>query len=104
LEEKLDLNVVGEAADNQQLLARLEDLRPDILLLDLDLPGLSKTAPIDALQGVDREAKLLVLGARPESLEAALAAGADAFVSKADPPKRLLTAVRALLAEVPSEQ
>jgi DNA-binding NarL/FixJ family response regulator len=99
LEERLELEVVGEAADNQELLIMLEDLRPDIVLLDWDLPGLSTAAPMDALLGIDHQAKLLVLGAQPESRPAALAAGADGFVSKADPPRRLLAAIRALMVE-----
>lgn len=104
LEEKLELDVVGEAADSDELLAKLDDLRPDIILLDWDLPGLAPTVPMDAFLGLNHQAKMLVVGAQPESRRAALAAGAEAFISKADPPKRLLTAIRALLAEGPSEQ
>jgi DNA-binding NarL/FixJ family response regulator len=99
LEERLELDVVGEAADNQELRAKLKNLRPDIVLLDWDLLARSTAVPKHAFLGLDHQAKLLVLGAQPESGPAALAAGADAFVSKGDPPKRLLTALRALMVE-----
>jgi DNA-binding NarL/FixJ family response regulator len=99
LEEKLGSDVVGEAADNEELLAQLERLRPDIILLDWDLPGLSTGELSDALHRLDRRPGLIVMRAHRESVQAALATGADAFVNKGDPPRRLLTAIRALSVE-----
>jgi DNA-binding NarL/FixJ family response regulator len=90
---------VGEAADNQEFLAQLRQLRPDIVLLDRDLPGFTPANLSDAFRRLDRRPKVIVLGVHPETLHSARAAGADAFVSKGDPPKRLLTAIRALSAE-----
>jgi DNA-binding NarL/FixJ family response regulator len=104
LAERLGLDAVGEAADNRELLAQIEILRPDIILLDWDLPGWSDAGRFDTLRGLDRRPRVIVLGAHPESGQAALAAGADAFVSKGDPPKRLLTAVHALSPEREREQ
>ena len=104
LEEKLGLDVVGEAADSQELLSQLDRLRPDIILLDWDLPGWSATGLSDALCGLGRQPSVIVLGAGPQSAQAALAAGADAYVSKYDPPRRLLTVVRALSMEIQREQ
>jgi DNA-binding NarL/FixJ family response regulator len=99
LKETLGLDIAGEAADYQGLLALLDSLRPDIILIDLELPGWSAADLFETLHGLDRQPGVIVLGTHPESARAALAAGADAFVSKIDPPKRLLTAIRALWAE-----
>ena len=99
LEKGLELDVVGEAADSRELLAQLESLRPDILLLDWDLPGRSNANLFDTFHELDRQVKVIVLGVKPESRQSALAAGADAFVSKGDPPKRLLAAIQALPVE-----
>ena len=99
LEERLEVDVVGEAADSQELLAQLEHLRPDIIILDPELPGWPSTRLSDALGGLDRRPKVIVLGLHREPVQAALAAGAEAFVSKGDPPRRLLTAIRALSEE-----
>ena len=99
LEKGLELDVVGEAADSDELLAQLESLRPDILLLDWDLPGWSTASLFDAFGELDRQPRVIVLGVKPESRQSALAAGADAFVSKGDPPRRLLTAIQALPVE-----
>jgi DNA-binding NarL/FixJ family response regulator len=104
LEERLGLDVVGEAADSQELLSQLDHLRPDVILLDWDLPGWSAAGLSDALRGLGRQPRVIVLGAGPQSAQAALAAGADAFVSKYDPPRRLLTVVRALSMEIQREQ
>ena len=93
------LDVVGEAADSLELLAQLEQLRPDIILLDRDLPGWTPANLSDAFLKLDRRPKMIVLGVHPETAQATLAAGADAFVSKGDPPKRLLSAIEALSAE-----
>jgi DNA-binding NarL/FixJ family response regulator len=96
LEKGLELDVVGEAADGKELVAQLESLQPDILLLDWDLPGRSTTNLFDGFRELDRQPRVIVLGVKPESRQSALAAGADAFVSKGEPPKRLLAALRAL--------
>jgi DNA-binding NarL/FixJ family response regulator len=99
LEESLETDVVGEAADNQELLAQLEYLRPDIILLAWDLPGWSTAELLDTFRRLDRQPGVILLGSHPEPMQTVLAAGADAFVSKGDPPRRLLTAIRALSAE-----
>jgi DNA-binding NarL/FixJ family response regulator len=96
LEQGLELDVVGEAADSKELLAQLESLRPDVLLLDWDLPGQSTASLFDSFGELGRQPRVIVLGVKPELMQSALAAGADAFVSKGDPPKRLLTAIQAL--------
>jgi DNA-binding NarL/FixJ family response regulator len=99
LEKGLGLDVVGEAADGKELLAQLERLRPDIILLDWDLPGWSTAGLFNAFGELDCQLRVIVLGVKPESMAAALAAGADAFVSKGDPPRRLLSAILTLSAE-----
>jgi DNA-binding NarL/FixJ family response regulator len=104
LEERLESDVVGEAADSHELLARLASLQPDIIVLDWELPGFSADGPLDALGELECPPKVIVLDAHPETEKAALAAGADAFVSKGEPPRRLLTAVQALSTEAQSEQ
>jgi DNA-binding NarL/FixJ family response regulator len=104
LEERLESDVVGEAADTRELLAQLATLQPDIIVLEWGLPGMSADGLFDALGEPDRRPKVIALGANQEALRAALACGADAFVSKGEPPKRLLTTVQALSAEGQREQ
>ena len=87
------MNVVGEAIEADELLAQVETARPDIVLLDWELPGLPRHDVLPALRARCPRLKVIALSGRPEARQAALAAGADAFVSKGDPPEQLLAAM-----------
>jgi DNA-binding response OmpR family regulator len=68
--------------------------RYDLVLLDWELPGLMVGSPSVLREG--RPAlTVIALSGRPEARRAALAAGVDAFDSKANPPERLLEAINA---------
>jgi CheY-like chemotaxis protein len=69
---------------------------PDLILLDWELPGLPKIGSMTGLQNVYPNLLVIVLSGRPEVRQKALAAGADAFVSKADPPERLLAVLHSM--------
>jgi len=95
LERQPGIQVVGEAADAEELLVRAKAACPDVVLLDWELPNLAPDGgSLSALRGVCSPIVVIALSGRPEARMRALAAGADAFVSKADPPERLLAAVR----------
>ena len=95
LERQPGIQVVGEAADAEELLAQAKATLPNVVLLDWELPNFTaNSSTLSALRGVCPHLCVIVLSGRPETRMAALAAGADAFVSKADPPERLLAAVR----------
>jgi two-component system response regulator DesR len=102
LKEKLDFTVVGEAAGVKSLLARAAVTPHDLVLLDWELPGLfgteqAKSRFLDSLRALDSQSKVIALSSRPGARRAALDAGVDAFVSKGDPPERLLTTILAIL-------
>jgi len=87
------LAVVGEAATAGELLALAEQTSPDVVLLDWGLQGLQADELLPALQSICPNIYVIALSSRPEVRDAALAAGADAFVSKIDSPERLLMAI-----------
>jgi two-component system LytT family response regulator len=91
--------VIGECSDLEGLLIQVKELKPDLLFLDWELRGRPATALLFAAHTPGFRPKTIVLSGRPESEQAALAAGADAFVSKADPPERLLSTFRRLVHE-----
>jgi len=95
LEERPEFEVVGEAADAGDLLARVEVACPDLVLLSWGLPGLAGADLLPALRSVCNDLYVIVLSGRPEARQAILDAGANAFVSKVDPPEQLLAAIRA---------
>ncbi len=92
------MEVVGEASDEDALHALMADTEPDLVLLDWQLTSRSSGALLAALKARHPGLKVIVLSGQPGSRRAALGAGADAFVSKGEPPERLLAALRAVAA------
>jgi two-component system nitrate/nitrite response regulator NarL len=93
LERQPGLKVVGEAADAQDLLHHTEKVHPDLVLLDWELSGRARGGLLPALREIRPQLVVIALSGRPEARKAALAAGANAFVSKTDLPERLLAAI-----------
>lgn len=96
LQEEPGLMVVGEAADRKELVTQVAATRPDALLLDWELAGTAKAELMAALRALNGQLRVIVLSVRPELENAAMVAGADAFVSKGDPPRRLLAMLQSL--------
>jgi len=99
----LDLNmeVVGEAADWTATLAQAPTRQPEVLLVDWELlPGAS-SAPLGELRKACPAALVIVLISHLDARhQAALSAGADAFISKSETPERLADHLRAVAASV----
>jgi DNA-binding NarL/FixJ family response regulator len=95
LSRQAGVEVAGEAVNAAGLLALLAQGSPDLLLLDWELPDVAGAPLVAAVRGLCPRLPIIVLSGRPDVRRAALAAGADAFVSKADPPERLLAALAA---------
>lgn len=95
LAQQPGIKVVGEASSADDLAAQLMATCPDLALLDWELPGLAEIGGLPALRQLCPRLAVTVLSGRPGARRAAQAAGADAFVSKGDPPERLLAAIHA---------
>jgi len=93
LDRQPGMKVVGQAIDAADLLAQVETVNPGTVLLDWELPGGSQASLVSALRGVRPELVVIALSGRPEARQDALLAGVDAFVSKADPPEKLLETI-----------
>jgi DNA-binding NarL/FixJ family response regulator len=94
-EQDPDIEVIGEAVDATGLLDWVGAVCPDMVLLDWELPGGAGEELLSAIRASCSLTSVVALSGRPEARPAALDAGADAFVSKGDPPERLIEAVRA---------
>jgi len=90
LKQEQEMTVVGQVSEAIDLVVQIGLTHPDLVLLDWELPGLPKIGSMTGLQNVYPNLLVIVLSGRPEVRREALAAGADAFVSKADPPEQLL--------------
>jgi len=101
LEQDDDKEVLGEAVDATGLLDWVKVVCPDLVLLDWELPGGGGEELLDAIRANCSRVTIVALSGRPEARQAALDAGADGFVSKGDPPERLLEAIDACRGDQP---
>jgi DNA-binding NarL/FixJ family response regulator len=93
LERQVGVQVVGEANDAENLLRLVGETDPDVVLLGWELPGRLEKDLLSQVHKTCPRLTVIALSGRPEAQQASLAAGADAFVSKTDPPERLLLAL-----------
>jgi DNA-binding NarL/FixJ family response regulator len=93
LGERPGLQIVGEAAHGQDLLAQIKAACPDLVLLSWGLPGLAGADLLPALRSACDDLYVIVLSGRPEARQAILDAGANGYISKVEPPERLLAAI-----------
>ncbi len=93
-----DIKVVGEAADGEEAISLTERLRPDLVLLDLTMPGLGGLEALKRIKAAHPEVQVLVLTMHDDEsyLRSALTAGASGYVLKQAADSQLLSAVRAV--------
>lgn len=100
LATQADFEVVGEASDGRQALHQLETLRPDVLLLDLEMPGLDGVGVLHWLREQPWEVPAIVFTAfdTDERIVEAVKAGARGYLLKGAPRAELFNAVRVVYA------
>jgi DNA-binding NarL/FixJ family response regulator len=91
LEEVGPVEVVGDAADAPATMAALEEHRPDVLILDLFMPGGGGIRVLERLRGIaDRPVVIIHTNfPEPEYLKACRQLGAEHFLDKSDDPATL---------------
>lgn len=94
-----ELSLMGEAKNGIETLEKLENAHPDILLLDLDMPGLGGFEVIKRLSKMSPKVKILVLTMHKDTYLAidALKSGASGFLLKDDSFSRLNTGIKAIM-------
>ena len=96
LQEHDDVVVVGAAGGGEEALALAQDLQPDIVVIDLAMPGLSGLETVPRLQAMLPKVGIIALTVLDTNSyrQAALTAGADDFVPKTSLDTDLLPAIR----------
>jgi two-component system response regulator DesR len=95
-----DLEVVAEVGRGDEVVAEVRRVRPDVALLDVEMPGLDGIAATAAVRSAVPSCRVLVVTTfgRPGYLRRAIAAGASGFVVKDTPARQLAEAVRRVAA------
>jgi len=89
--EQHDFAVVGEAGDGEEAIGRARELQPDLVLLDLSMPGLGGLDALPRLRAAAPRCEVVVLTASgtEENLLAAIRAGAAGYLLKTESPERI---------------
>jgi DNA-binding NarL/FixJ family response regulator len=96
LERNAEIEIVGEAATGPQLLAMVERRRPDVVMLDPQLPGAGGAELVETIRSNWPETRVVVLSAStdPDAIDGALLAGASAYIVKNISPADLPAVIR----------
>ncbi|SEW05120.1 two component transcriptional regulator, LuxR family [Cognatiyoonia koreensis] len=100
LESYDDIDVVGTLTDGQSAVEQVENLAPDVMLLDLNMPGLSGLNATEMILERRPETRILILSMHdsPEYISIALSHGAKGYVLKDVPTEEIRTAIDTVMA------
>ncbi|MDQ1008578.1 two-component system response regulator DesR [Streptomyces sp. V4I23] len=100
IELESDIAVVAELSNGSDIVARAKEVRPDVAVLDIDLPGTDGITAADELHTAVPDCRTLILTSlgRPGNLRRAVAAHAFGFLLKDTEPERLIAAIRSVAA------
>lgn len=98
LERQPDMVAVGEASNGEEALQRYAALRPDVTLIDVQMPGMDGIAAVEAIRRLSANAAILMLTTYPGDAQAvrAIQAGAAGYLLKNSIRKELLDAIRSV--------
>ena len=91
-----DIEVIGVATDGEEAIARAEEHRPDVILMDAQMPGMDGVEATLIIKQRVPETKVLFMAIHASYIDNALEAGADAFMMKDATRQELLINIRKL--------
>jgi DNA-binding NarL/FixJ family response regulator len=91
-----DLSIAGEAHDAAGAIEQAKMLKPDVILLDLRMPGANGVQAVRRLREIESRSAVIILTSYGDQayVRQALEAGADGYLLKSTPPEQLITAIR----------
>jgi two-component system invasion response regulator UvrY len=100
LQSQADMSVIAEAESGELACQRYSEVRPDVVVMDLAMPGMGGLEALRRILAHDPQARVLTLSAQDDPMHArrALREGALGFLSKRSAPEALLEAVGAIAA------
>lgn len=96
LEGSSDIKVVGEAESGEEACRRFPELKPDVVVMDISMPGIGGLEAIDRILAREPSARILVLSAHEDAMHArrVLKAGAAGYLTKRSAAEALMQAIR----------
>ena len=96
LETEVDIEVVGAASDGAEVLRMVKEFTPDVLLLDMEMPGLTGIEVARQLKEAQASVRILALSAHDdkEFIKGLLSSGAAGYLTKEEIPRTIVEAVR----------
>jgi DNA-binding NarL/FixJ family response regulator len=96
LEAESDIEVIGQANDGMEAIEKIQNLNPDITLLDIEMPGMDGLTTLKVVTQRFPQNKILVLSSHEneEDVEQAMQAGAKGYLLKNTPAQELTNAIR----------
>ena len=91
-----DLEIVGQVSNGEEALRAVEELQPEVVLMDVRLPGIDGVSAVKRIHETSPNVKFVIFSAYGDKrlLSDAIAAGARGYVMKGSPPDDLLRAIR----------
>ncbi len=98
LQSAHDIEVVAEAASGEEAYQNYIEHKPDVVVMDLSMPGIGGLEALRRVRARDGRARILIFTMHDDAVfpARAIEAGAMGYLSKSSPPERLLDAIRAI--------
>jgi DNA-binding NarL/FixJ family response regulator len=98
LDSEPDMEVVGEAATGKEVIERAAEIRPDAILMDIQMPGINGIAATSRIIEANQQIGVVILTMHEDddSVFSAMRAGARGYVLKGAPPPQILKVLRAV--------
>lgn len=98
IEAEDDITVIGEAESGEVAIKIFQELKPDIIVMDITMPGIGGLEAIDRIIAKDKNTKILVLSAHEDSVhpKRVLNAGAMGYLTKRSAAEELIKAIKSI--------
>jgi two-component system invasion response regulator UvrY len=98
IETEDDITVIGEAESGEVAIKLFQELKPDIIVMDITMPGIGGLEAIDRIIAKDKNTKILVLSAHEDSVhpKRVLNAGAMGYLTKRSAAEELIKAIKSI--------
>jgi two-component system invasion response regulator UvrY len=96
IDSERDMKVIAESETGEDGIQRYQELKPDVTVMDITMPGIGGLEAIERIIAKDKNAKILVLSAHEDSVhpKRVLSAGAIGYLTKRSAAEELISAIR----------